>query len=194
MMKLDFIHYHENAVIPQNILVSLPLKLEADDLLAKPRRGKMPTRPPNNFLIFRTAYTRVLQSKGHWDLRMREVTSNAAAAWKNASKEVREECRKLALVAKKKHEEVYGPPPRQTRRRRQTNKRRQPRRPSPAPAPAPVSPLMFEPSAHNTNINASFYFDDLISWQNIPYDMTFSPPESELGEPQPQFNSIYPPM
>ncbi|CAG8601979.1 10934_t:CDS:2 [Rhizophagus irregularis] len=154
-MKLDFIHYHENAVIPQNILVSLPLKLEADDLLAKPRRGKMPTRPPNNFLIFRTAYTRVLQSKGHWDLRMREVTSNAAAAWKNASKEVREECRKLALVAKKKHE---------------------------------------EPSAHNTNINASFYFDDLISWQNIPYDMTFSPPESELGEPQPQFNSIYPPM
>ncbi|CAB4441914.1 unnamed protein product [Rhizophagus irregularis] len=92
---------------------------------------------------------------------MREVTSNAAAAWKNASKEVREECRKLALVAKKKHEETT----------------------SPAPAPAPVSPLMFEPSAHNTNINASFYFDDLISWQNIPYDMTFSPPESELGEP-----------
>jgi hypothetical protein len=117
-MKLDFVHYHENAVIPQNILVSLPLKLENDDLLAKPRRGKMPTRPPNNFLIFRTAYIKVLQSKGYWDLRMREVTSNAAAAGKNASKEVREECQKLALIAKKKHEEVYGSPPRQTRRRR----------------------------------------------------------------------------
>src|SRR4051794_13930677 len=174
-MKLDFIHYHENAVIPQNISVSLPLRLEADDLLAKPRRGKMPTRPPNNFLIFRTAYTRVLQSKGHWDLRMREVTSNAATAWKSASKEVREECRKLALVAKKKHEEVYGPPPRQTRRRRQTNKRRQPRRPSPAPAPAPVSPLMFEPtSTHNPNLNhPTFYFDDLMPISYIPYDMTF---------------------
>ena len=114
---LDVVHYHENTVIPQNIAVSLPLKLEDDDLLVKPRREKLPTRPPNNFLIFRTAYTRDLQSKGHWDLRMREVTSNAAAAWKNASKEVREECQKFALVAKKRHEEVYDPPLRQTRRR-----------------------------------------------------------------------------
>ncbi|PKY55646.1 hypothetical protein RhiirA4_475256 [Rhizophagus irregularis] len=96
-MKLYFVHHNENAVIPQNILVSLPLKLEDDDL---------------------TAYIKVLQSKGYWDLRMREVTSNAAAAWKNASKEVREECQKLALIAKMKHEEVYGSPPRQTRRRR----------------------------------------------------------------------------
>ncbi|CAG8742644.1 uncharacterized protein OCT59_003001 [Rhizophagus irregularis] len=143
-MKLDFVHYHENAVIPQNILVSLPLKLEDDDLLAKPRRGKMPTRPPNNFLIFRTAYIKVLRSKGYWGLRMREVTSNAAVAWKNASKEVREECQKLALIAKMKHEEVYGSPPRQTRRRRQINKRRQPRRPSPASSgSSPVPPLIF---------------------------------------------------
>ncbi|CAG8682014.1 uncharacterized protein OCT59_003005 [Rhizophagus irregularis] len=117
-MKLDFVHYHENAVIPQNILVSLPLKLEDDDLL---------------------------------------LTSNTAAAWKNASKEVREECQKLALIAKMKHEEVYGSPPRQTRRRLKT-------------------------SAHNTNLNALFYFDDLM--QNIPYYMTFPPSESELGEPQ----------
>ena len=134
---LDFVHYHQNSVIPQDVLVQLPLRLNAEDLLAKPRRGKLPTRPPNNFLIFRTTYTRVLQSKGHWDLRTREVTPNTTTARKSASKEVREECRKLALVAKKRHEEVYVLPPRQTRRSHQTNKRRPTRRSSPAPIVSP---------------------------------------------------------
>jgi hypothetical protein len=135
---LIMLHYHDNCVIPNNIKVELPLRLEPNDLLAKPRRGKIPTRPPNNFLIFRTAYTKVLQSLGYWDLKMKEVTSHAAVAWKNASKEVREECRRLALIAKRKHEEVYGPPPRQIRRRRNATARRQTKRLS-SPTPAQTS-------------------------------------------------------
>src|SRR3954447_21859971 len=184
---LDFVHYHDTSAIPRDVAVVLPLRLEPNDLLAKPRRGRIPTRPPNNFLIFRTAYTRVLQSRGHWDLKMREVTSHAAAAWKRASKEVREECRQLALVAKKRHEEVYGPPPRQTRRRRNTTTRRPARRPSsPIPAQASTpSPIMFTEAPLNPHpASPTFYFEDLIAphmaphftsdWQNIPYDMGFS--------------------
>jgi hypothetical protein len=195
---LDFIHYHDNCVIPSDVEVKLPLLLQPNDLLAKPRRGKIPTRPPNNFLIFRTAYTRVLQSLGYWDLKMREVTSHAAAAWKIASKEVRDECRRLALIAKRKHEEVYGPPPRQTRRRRNATARRQTKRlssPTPAQTSSP-SPIIYnEPTLNNPHPTPpSFYFDDLITphiaphfssdcndWQNIPFPIGFSPPSSELA-------------
>src|SRR5438128_2485075 len=120
---VHYVHYNNNNGndMPTDITVKLPLRLEDEDLIAKPRRGKIPTRPPNNFLIFRTAYTRVLQSKGHWDLRMREVTSHAAKAWAHASPDVKSECKKLANYAKLKHEEVYGPAKTRPRRKRRQN-------------------------------------------------------------------------
>ncbi|CAG8688869.1 2179_t:CDS:1, partial [Acaulospora colombiana] len=148
-----------------DITVQLPLPLKADDLLAKPRRGKLPTRPPNNFLIFKTAYTRVLQSKGHWDLRMREVTSNAAQAWKIASPEVKEECGKLAGVAKKRHEEVYGPsPPRRRRNRRRQGRRMVTEDPAPQVSPSSSPSEDFTSSIAPSSIQVqTFYFNNLIS-------------------------------
>ncbi|CAG8482273.1 12620_t:CDS:1 [Funneliformis mosseae] len=183
---LDFVHYQDGATcIPDDINVQLPLRLFDDDLLAKPRRGRIPTRPPNNFLIFRTAYTRVLQSRGFWDLRMREVTRRAAKAWSDASADVKAECRRLASHAKKRHEEVYGPPPKRTRKRRQNVARLENNAEQ-----IPITDAMVFPTPQP----ASFFYEDIITpsfnWQpEITYQM-FSPNSDE--DNQQQYTAIYP--
>ncbi|CAG8514464.1 3542_t:CDS:2 [Diversispora eburnea] len=153
-MEMNFIPYNqeENFIIPQDIVVKLPLRLQDDDLLAKPRRGKNPTRPPNTFLIYRTAYTRLLQSEGHYDLRMREVTSNAAKSWAKAAQDVKDECKKLATLAKKKHIEIYGPSP----PRRRPNRRR--RQNIHIQEPTPVNNVDPFPQPINTELELPFQY------------------------------------
>ncbi|CAG8510391.1 404_t:CDS:1, partial [Acaulospora morrowiae] len=170
-LDMNFVPYttdHAGHIIPPDVIVQLPLPLEDNDLLAKPRRGRLPSRPPNTFLIFKSAYTRVLQSRGLWDLRMREVTSSAAKAWRIAAPEVKDECRKLASVAKRRHEEVYGPAPprRRTRNRRRQQSRRVitedpiPQASSPSSSPSED----FSPSIPATSTqDPAFYYNSLIS-------------------------------
>ncbi|CAH1755949.1 1566_t:CDS:2 [Entrophospora sp. SA101] len=178
--KIDFVHYvhyNNNNEMPTDITVKLPLKLAADDLVAKPRRGRIPTRPPNNFLIFRTAYTRVLQSRGHWDLRMREVTSHAARAWALASPEVKLEKDHLPLSLPDNNLQIEDCS-------------------SSTSTTPPTPPIQ--------DVVTSIYFDDMMShnysqaceWpehHHIGYEMSFSSSGSDLGENVHRYTTtIYP--
>ncbi|CAG8518627.1 1621_t:CDS:2 [Ambispora gerdemannii] len=72
-----------NNAIPQPIIkVPFPPQVNPEDLITKQRKGKIPTKPPNAFMIYRMKYVEELHARG-FRLPMRDVSASVASSWKD---------------------------------------------------------------------------------------------------------------
>ncbi|CAG8489466.1 12438_t:CDS:2 [Ambispora leptoticha] len=72
-----------NNVLPQPIIkVPFPPQVNPEELITKQRKGKIPTKPPNAFMIYRMKYVEELHARGY-RLPMRDVSASVASSWKD---------------------------------------------------------------------------------------------------------------
>ncbi|CAG8481328.1 14302_t:CDS:1 [Acaulospora colombiana] len=69
------------------------------------KKGKLPFRPTNQFLLYRTALIKTLFKNGYYEYNMREISRLASKLWKLEPEYVQREYRILALKVKKIHRE-----------------------------------------------------------------------------------------
>ncbi|CAG8457470.1 598_t:CDS:2 [Acaulospora morrowiae] len=91
--------------ILSEIKIPFPPPLLDQDLLPKIKKGKLPLRTTNPFLLYRTALIKTLFKKGYYEYNMRDISKLASKLWKLEPEYVQREYRSLALKVKKIHRE-----------------------------------------------------------------------------------------
>ncbi|CAI2168143.1 9487_t:CDS:1 [Funneliformis geosporum] len=98
------------------IKVPFPPNVDPEELILKPRKAKskLPTKPPNAFMIYRMQYVKELHAKDY-RLPMRSVSASVASAWREEPEQIVEFYEKIAREASKIYNEKYPKPTLQPR-------------------------------------------------------------------------------
>src|SRR6266496_2397542 len=86
-----------------------PPSVNPEDLILKPRKpkSKLPTKPPNAFIIYRMQYVKELHKRGY-SLPMRSVSASVASAWRDEPDHIIDYYKEIAI-------QKYPKPPVQLR-------------------------------------------------------------------------------
>ncbi|GBC10833.1 hypothetical protein RclHR1_09940001 [Rhizophagus clarus] len=95
-----------------NIKVPFPPNVNPEELILKPRKAKskLPTKPPNAFMIYRMQYVKELHARDY-RLPMRSVSSSVATAWRDEPEHIVEFYEEIAREASKIYNQKYPKPP-----------------------------------------------------------------------------------
>ncbi|CAG8594181.1 11010_t:CDS:1 [Funneliformis mosseae] len=98
------------------IRVPFPPNVNPEELILKPRKAKskLPTKPPNAFMIYRMQYVKELHAKDY-RLPMRSVSASVASAWREEPDHVVEYYEDIAREASKIYNQKYPKPTLQPR-------------------------------------------------------------------------------
>lgn len=96
-------HYIPN-LLP--IKVPFPPPIEESELRPTMKKGKLPVRATNQFLLYRTAVIKTLRENGIQDINMRNISKMASDLWSNEPEFVQQEYKILALKAKGLHQKT----------------------------------------------------------------------------------------
>ncbi|RIA98144.1 hypothetical protein C1645_750726 [Glomus cerebriforme] len=98
------------------IKVPFPPSVNPEELILKPRKAKskLPTKPPNAFMIYRMQYVKELHAKDY-RLPMRSVSASVASAWRDEPDHIVEYYEEIAREASKIYNQKYPKPPVQPR-------------------------------------------------------------------------------
>ncbi|CAG8487913.1 10253_t:CDS:2 [Diversispora eburnea] len=88
------------------ITIPFPPPLHDKDLIPKLKKGKMPLRTTNQFLLYRTALINTLHSIGYEEYNMRNISKMASELWKLEPNYVQEEYKKLANKVKRIYQDM----------------------------------------------------------------------------------------
>ncbi|CAG8852500.1 31181_t:CDS:1, partial [Gigaspora margarita] len=94
------------------IKVPFPPMVNPEELVTRQRKvkSKIPTKPPNAFLIYRMQYIKELHNRNYY-LCMRNISSAIANSWKNESEIVIEHYENIAREANKIFKIKFPKPP-----------------------------------------------------------------------------------
>lgn len=98
------------------IKVPFPPSVNPEELILKPRKAKskLPTKPPNAFMIYRMQYVKELHARDY-RLPMRSVSASVASAWRDEPEHIVEYYEDIAREASKIYNQKYPKPPVQQR-------------------------------------------------------------------------------
>ncbi|CAG8766394.1 909_t:CDS:1, partial [Racocetra persica] len=98
-----------------NIAPKFPPVVDMIELISKKSPdGRIPSRAPNAFIIYRKVYVEAAREKGHF-LPMTIVSAMASQSWESADESVKAEYRRIAKEALRVRNEMY---PKSGRRKR----------------------------------------------------------------------------
>ncbi|RIA89795.1 hypothetical protein C1645_771423 [Glomus cerebriforme] len=91
---------HNQVIDGTEPIIKLPFPPQIDpyDLIIKSQGGKIPSRSPNAFIIYRKVYIETARSDGY-NLPMTVISSMASKNWERECEDVKEEYRRLAKEA-----------------------------------------------------------------------------------------------
>lgn len=94
------------------IKVPFPPNVNPEELITKPRKAKakLPTKPPNAFMIYRMQYVKELHARDH-RLPMRSVSSAVANSWREEPEHVVEHYEVIAKEASRIYNQKFPKPP-----------------------------------------------------------------------------------
>ncbi|CAJ0828003.1 3691_t:CDS:2, partial [Entrophospora sp. SA101] len=95
-----------------NIKVPFPPIINLKELISRPRKGKtkVPSKPPNAFMIYRMQYVKELHARNH-RLPMRSISPSVANSWREEPDSVVNHYEQLARDASKYYNLKYPKPP-----------------------------------------------------------------------------------
>ncbi|CAG8570083.1 1125_t:CDS:1 [Funneliformis caledonium] len=88
------------------IKVPFPPPIEESELQPSMKKGKLPVRATNQFLLYRTAYIKTMRESGYQDINMRVISKLASDSWNLEPPFVQQEYKSLALKAKGLHQKT----------------------------------------------------------------------------------------
>lgn len=93
-----------NSIFPFKI--PFPPPIEERELKPNLKKGKLPVRATNQFLLYRTAVIKTLRKNGVQDINMRNISKLASRLWNLEPVFVQQEYKSLALKAKGLHQKT----------------------------------------------------------------------------------------
>src|SRR5256885_616343 len=94
-------HYNPHSY---RIKVPFPPPIEESELKPSFKKGKLPVRATNQFLLYRTAVIKTLREQGVQDINMRNISKMASDLWSAEPEFVQQEYKILANRAKGLHQ------------------------------------------------------------------------------------------
>src|ERR1043166_8021238 len=88
------------------IKVPFPPPIDESELKPSMKKGKLPVRATNQFLLYRTAFIKTLRENGINDINMRTISKMASDLWNLEPEFVQQEYKTLALKAKGLHQQT----------------------------------------------------------------------------------------
>jgi hypothetical protein len=184
-------HYIPNSF---PIKVPFPPPIEESELKPTIKKGKLPVRATNQFLLYRTAVIKTLRENGYQDINMRNISKMASDLWSNEPEFVQQEYKILALRAKGLHQRTAKY---LTSYRLKDTISQRPLAPMPKSTPVPVSPTSLEIKEINENMKcqldgldyntstSNIMSNDHITYPQIYYYNTpNAPPQYIITQPQ----------
>ncbi|RHZ46981.1 hypothetical protein Glove_600g3 [Diversispora epigaea] len=105
---------NNNRPLPSVPLIKVPFppNVNPEELIIKPRKAKakLPTKPPNAFMIYRMQYVKELHARDH-RLPMRSVSSAVASSWRGEPEHVVEHYEVIAKEASRIYNQKFPKPP-----------------------------------------------------------------------------------
>ncbi|CAG8563499.1 21521_t:CDS:1 [Gigaspora margarita] len=94
------------------IKVPFPPMVNPEELITRPRKvkSKLPTKPPNAFMIYRMQYVKELHARDH-RLPMRSVSSAVASSWREEPEHIVEHYEEIAREASRIYNQKFPKPP-----------------------------------------------------------------------------------
>jgi hypothetical protein len=86
--------------------IPFPPPIEESELKPNLKKGKLPVRATNQFLLYRTAVIKTLRTNGVQDINMRNISKMASQLWNLEPAFVQQEYKSLALKAKGLHQKT----------------------------------------------------------------------------------------
>ncbi|RGB30485.1 hypothetical protein C1646_711148 [Rhizophagus diaphanus] len=86
--------------------IPFPPPIEESELKPNLKKGKLPVRATNQFLLYRTAVIKTLRTNGVQDINMRTISKMASQLWNLEPAFVQQEYKSLALKAKGLHQKT----------------------------------------------------------------------------------------
>ncbi|GBB89678.1 hypothetical protein RclHR1_16460002 [Rhizophagus clarus] len=86
--------------------IPFPPPIEESELKPNMKKGKLPVRATNQFLLYRTAVIKTLRENGVQDINMRIISKMASQLWNLEPAFVQQEYKSLALKAKGLHQKT----------------------------------------------------------------------------------------
>lgn len=86
--------------------IPFPPPIEESELKPNLKKGKLPVRATNQFLLYRTAVIKTLRENGVQDINMRTISKMASQLWNLEPAFVQQEYKSLALKAKGLHQKT----------------------------------------------------------------------------------------
>ncbi|CAG8449586.1 18257_t:CDS:2 [Rhizophagus irregularis] len=176
------------------IKLPFPPYIDPYDLIIKSQDGKIPSRSPNAFIIYRKVFIETARNEGYI-LPMTVISSMASQSWERESEEVKEEYKRLSREAFDIRNEML-PKEKRKRKRGKWNiisfekSKRSRKNPVQSPSHQEITNSTSNISPVNFNFDFTQYMNNMIPSPEIP-EMYNSPGSSIISSPE--INDYTPP-
>ncbi|CAI2178549.1 8174_t:CDS:1 [Funneliformis geosporum] len=172
------------------IRVPFPPPIGESELQPTLKKGKLPIRATNQFLLYRTAYIKTMRENGYQDINMRVISKLASDSWNLEPPFVQQEYKSLALRAKGLHQKTI---------KYLTSLHLEDTISQRPLAPMPVTNANSPPDISTDQVDRLYVADNVQSSQQITENVFFTPSHSshsyymmgQMGQ-MGQDNSYYP--